>query len=440
MKKVHSRTWSLGKSLLTLSAAVSVPAMAQESEGVLEEVVVTAEFREATLQDTQISISAFNEEAIADRGISNALDLGQFAPNVNAQPYVGGKTGVSFNIRGIGNAETLISFDPAVSVYLDGVLISKNVGALLDVLELERIEILRGPQGTLYGRNTMGGAVNYITRKPVNEFEASLKANLGDYNQQDFRGMLNVPLLGSDGGGELNLRLSAASIQRDGLQDNVFVSAAQKELGTKDREVYMGQLQWVPTDSISVMYTYDLTRIDEVPEAPWVTNVNTLTATGRNLAPFTRSGKTIVLTPFSSTVLGIADTEVDGQSLDIRWDLSDSMTLQSLTGYREMSNFSAADSDGSPLTVLTTRDIQSNDALSQEFRLFGTAGRVDYSAGLFYMDEEGDVYQEQIVFGGSSGSHRRIQERGLGRIRTGYVCRDRSAGSHRGRPLHRGKP
>ena len=171
MKKVHSRTWSLGKSLLTLSAAVSVPAMAQESEGVLEEVVVTAEFREATLQDTQISISAFNEEAIADRGISNALDLGQFAPNVNAQPYVGGKTGVSFNIRGIGNAETLISFDPAVSVYLDGVLISKNVGALLDVLELERIEILRGPQGTLYGRNTMGGAVNYITRKPVNEFE-----------------------------------------------------------------------------------------------------------------------------------------------------------------------------------------------------------------------------------------------------------------------------
>ena len=95
---------------------------------------------------------------------------------------------------------------------------------------------------------------------------------------------------------------------------------------------------------------------------------------------------------------------MDGQALDIRWDLSDSMTLQSLTGYREMSNFSAADSDGSPLTVLTTRDVQSNDALSQEFRLFGTAGRVDYSAGLFYMDEEGDVYQEQIVFGGSSGA------------------------------------
>ena len=132
----------------------------------------------------QISISAFDEEAIADRGISNALDLGQFAPNVNAQPYVGGKTGVSFNIRGIGNAETLISFDPAVSVYLDGVLISKNVGALLDVLELERVEILRGPQGTLYGRNTMGGAVNYITRKPVNEFEASSESQPGDYDQR----------------------------------------------------------------------------------------------------------------------------------------------------------------------------------------------------------------------------------------------------------------
>ena len=103
--------------------------------------------------------------------------------------------------------------------------------------------------------------------------------------------MLNVPLLGSDGGGELNLRLSAASIQRDGLQDNVFASATQKELGTKDREVYMGQLQWVPNDSLSVMYTYDLTRIDEIPEAPWVTNANPASATGRNLAPYDGRGR-----------------------------------------------------------------------------------------------------------------------------------------------------
>ena len=420
MKTVHSRTWSLGKSLLTLSAAVSVPAMAQEREGVLEEVVVTAEFREATLQDTQISISAFNEEAIADRGISNALDLGQFAPNVNAQPYVGGKTGVSFNIRGIGNAETLISFDPAVSVYLDGVLISKNVGALLDVLELERIEILRGPQGTLYGRNTMGGAVNYITRKPVNEFEASLKANLGDYNQQDFRGMLNVPLLGSNGGGELNLRLSAASIQRDGLQDNVFASATQKELGTKDREVYMGQLQWVPNDSLSVMYTYDATRIDEIPEAPWVTNVNTATATGRNLAPY-NVGEDDRPDTIQLNGIGIADTEVDGQSLDIRWDLSDSMTLQSLTGYREMSNYSAADSDGSP------PDGPFDTGYPVErCALAGVSPvRHRWTPGLFRRSFLHGRGRRRLPGANRvrriERSHRRIQERSLGRIRTGYV-------------------
>jgi iron complex outermembrane receptor protein len=165
----------------------------------------------------------------------------------------------------------------------------------------------------------------------------------------------------------------------------------------------MGQLQWLPTDSFSVLYTYDATRIDEIPEAPWVTNANPASATGRNLAPYDQSEDD---RPDNIQIngIGIAETEVDGQSLDIRWELADSATLQSLTGYREMSNNSVADSDGSPLTVLSTRDIQSNEALSQEFRLFGTSGRLDYSAGAFYMDEEGDVYQEQIVFGGSSGA------------------------------------
>ena len=170
---------------------------------------------------------------------------------MNAQPLAGGKTGVSFNIRGIGNAETLISFDPAVSVYLDGVLIAKNAGALLDVLELERIEVLRGPQGTLYGRNTMGGAVNYVTHKPVNELEGSLKATLGDYGQQDFRGMLNVPLLGADRRRRAEFaRIRRVTPKRDGIQDNVFAARRRRNLGTKDRDVYMGQLQWRPSDSI----------------------------------------------------------------------------------------------------------------------------------------------------------------------------------------------
>lgn len=409
MKTIHSNIQLLGQSLLALSAATSASAMAQRESIVLEEVVVTAEHRESTLQETEISMSAFDAKAITERGISNSLDLGQSAPNVNVQPYVGGKTGVSFNIRGIGNAETLISFDPAVSVYLDGVLIAKNTGALLDVLELERIEILRGPQGTLYGRNTMGGAVNFITLKPVDEFEGSLEATLGNYDQRDLRGMLNLPLLDADSAvGELNARVSAATLNRDGLQDNVFANASQDELGTTDRQVVMSQLQWRPVDALSVLYTYDRTRIDEIPEAPWVTNANLGTFFGGLLAPYVVD-KNNRPDDIALNHVGIAETEVDGHALNIEWDLADNLSLQSLTGYREMFNFSQADSDGAPIgatfptppipPALSTRDVQENESFSQEVRLIGSAGRTEYSMGLFYMDEQGDVFNETTAAG-----------------------------------------
>lgn len=125
------------RSLLAVAVAMTALPVAAQQQRTLEEIVVTAEHREASLQETQISLSAFSAAAIAEMGISNGLDMGQYVPNLNAQAFVGGRTGVSYNIRGIGNAETLITFDPAVSVYIDGVLIAKNTGSLLDVLELE---------------------------------------------------------------------------------------------------------------------------------------------------------------------------------------------------------------------------------------------------------------------------------------------------------------
>ena len=219
--------------------------------------------------------------------------------------------------------------------------------------------------------------------------------------------MLNVPLLGADSAaGELNVRLSAATLNRDGLQDNIFASAPQSELGTRDRDVYMGQLQWRAWRLVLCLYTYDRTRIDEIPESPWLTNVNPADRRYRQEpGALRRIDEDDRPDTIQLNGAGIADTEVDGHALDIRWDLTDSMTLQSLTGYREMFNFSAADSDGSPLHGSSTRDVQSNEALSQEVSsVWHRLDRVDYSAGLFYMDEEGDVYQEQIAFGGSSGA------------------------------------
>lgn len=395
------------RSVVAMAVAITLPAAAQQ-RGVLEEIVVTAEHREASLQETTISLSAFSADAIAELGISNGLDIGQHVPNLNAQPYVGGRTGISYNIRGIGESEVLASFDPAVSVYLDGVLIAKNVGSLLDVLELERIEVLRGPQGTLYGRNTMGGAVNYITKKPSEEFEGRVKVTLGNYDQRDIRAMINVPLLGDDSGlGVLNLRASAASLNRDGIQDNQpsFLGASpEKELGTKDRDVAMLQLEWRPADTLSANYTYDRTRIDEKPETPSIVTVNPQglpVIFGIDLSPFEEEEND---RPRNVTVNDphTAETEVDGHALNLSWDVGENLTFQSLTGYREMRNLGYADADGSPFSLIFTRDKQGFDSFSQEFRFVGATmnNRLDYSVGLYYFDEEGELYSQTDVFGG----------------------------------------
>ncbi len=389
------------KPLLTVAVAASLPALAQQTR-VLEEIVVTAEHREASLQETQISLAVFSEANIAELGISSGLDIGEYVPNLNAQEYVGGRSGLSFNIRGVGNAETLVTFDPAVSVYVDGVLIPKNTGGLMDVLELERIEVLRGPQGTLYGRNTMGGAVNYVTKKPSNELGGRLSATVGRFNQRDLRGSLNIPLLGPDSAiGELNTRVALASIQRDGILDNVAPNAPQKELGTKDREMAMLQLMWAPTDTFTANYTYDRMRVDEVPDTMFVTGVNMAASAGPILAPYVVAGERRRPGRIEANHEHETITDVDGHGLTMVWDFSDNASLHSITGYRKMENFGVGDSDGAPAPVLRSRDLQEVESLSQEFRLIGTAmeDRLDYSLGLFYYEEEGDVFNETRIFG-----------------------------------------
>lgn len=403
MCKPKERIYPITKPILVAACAVAVPALAQERSVVLEEIVVTAEHREASLQETRISLAAFSEAAIAELGISNGLDIGEYVPNLNAQEYVGGRAGVSFNIRGVGNAETLVTFDPAVSVYVDGVLIPKNTGALMDALELERIEVLRGPQGTLYGRNTMGGAVNYVTKKPTDVLEGRISTTVGKFNQRDLRGMLNVPILGADSAvGELNARVSLASIQRDGTQKNMLPNAVDKELGTKDREVATIQLLWRPIDNLTVNYSYDYMDVDEVPETSWTTGINPNSSAGPLLAPYAETRESRRPSRIMADAENVNDTEVQGHGLTVTWDLSENMSLYSISGFRKMENLGIAENDGSPLPVLRSRDLQEFESWSQEFRLIGNTmnDRLSYALGLFYFEEEGDVFNETRVFGG----------------------------------------
>lgn len=381
----------------------AVPVSAQsanEKPKLLEEVIVTAEHRQASLQDTQISLTAFSEAKIKELGISNASDIGQYTPNVTVSQQLGGRNGFAVNIRGVRSGETLVSFDPAVGVYMDGVLIAKNAGALLDVADPERIEVLRGPQGTLYGRNTIGGAINVVTRKPADEFEGSLSATIGNYGQEDIKGMLNIPLLSPGSAvGALKLRVSAASLNRDGFYDNDFDGALQDEIQNKNRDVGLAHLQWEPTDWASARYSYDRTEIDESSMPAFVTFVDPDHPTGSDLEPFrAERGKRPSSISLDGPMLGESTSE--GHALNLTFDLNDQMSLHSISSLRETEIAGAGDADGAPILRIHTSDNSELDVLTQELRLVGSAfdAKLDFVVGAYYYDEEGEQRNRINVF------------------------------------------
>lgn len=398
--------YSRSKLLIAMSiAAAGVPTWAQTQSvrggPLLEEVIVTAEHREVSLQDTQISMSALSSDDIQELGISSGADITHIVPNVTVTELSSGRSGYAVNMRGIGQNESLLTFDPAIGLYIDDVLIPKSTGSMMDVLDMERMEVLRGPQGTLYGRNTMGGTLNIVTRRPSNELGGSLKLTLGKYDQRDLRGNLNIPLLGADSAlGELNMKISAATLNRDGLLKNTYENALQSEFATRDRNVGRLQLLWLPSDRMEVMYSYDITRIDEIPDLLIPTIANPDRTAGPMVEPYLESPserpRNVQIGDYT-----FAKTDAEGHSLHVSYDLSDSVTVKSITAHRTMENTSAADSDGTPLEITGTEDDQSYDFFSQEFRLLGSAfdARLDYAMGLFYMDESGDVDAGTRIYG-----------------------------------------
>src|SRR5262245_18255128 len=171
-------------------------AAAQDSEGGLEEVVVSAQFREQRLQNTPIAISAFTAENLETRGIVSVTELDAFVPNAVIQPLGAGwgATMAAF-IRGVGLGDNILSFEPGVPIYVDDVYIGRPQGAIFDLLDLERVEVLRGPQGTLFGKNAIGGTVRLISKKPSGDGTGSVSLALGKYNRLNARGSMDVSLL-----------------------------------------------------------------------------------------------------------------------------------------------------------------------------------------------------------------------------------------------------
>ena len=200
--------------LLGAAIAATIPCTALAQSASIEEIIVTAQKREERLQDVPIAISAVTVEQIEARGIDNVLDLRTLAPNLMVSKYPNSNVVSQIAIRGGVTVNAAMYWEPSTAMYLDGVYLGKAVGSVFEVVDIERIEVLRGPQGTLYGRNTMAGAVNLITRKPSGEFGGTASFEVGDYGHHVEKVTFDMPKMGI-----ARMSFGARSENRDGLVD-----------------------------------------------------------------------------------------------------------------------------------------------------------------------------------------------------------------------------
>lgn len=402
-------------SLAALAALVATPAfaqdVAQEQDDGIGAIVVTAQKRSENVQDVPIAISAVGSQYLESRGVDSIDKLGTVAPNVKIERAPGSKTISQIAIRGSVTINPAITWEPAVGLYLDGVYIAKAQGSIFDVADLERVEVLRGPQGTLYGRNALAGAVNLVTKKPSGEAGGSAEVTYGSFNEWKFKGILDLPQMGI-----FSAKVSGQYRRRDGLIDLIPNQPSGRDrTDSINAGSFMVQLRAELSDSVTADYTYDYTKADQTPPFSQLLRVN------RNRDPrdifdpasvgYAYGGAYFPLNRYTSAAR-VSTASIDapayeksrsyGHALTIAAELGNA-TLKSITAYRNMDWADGLDLDGSPLPVAYTQRITSYDAFSQELQLTGQAlnDRLNYVLGGFYFSETAETLNPQTYFGGS---------------------------------------
>ncbi|MYF11188.1 MAG: TonB-dependent receptor [Gammaproteobacteria bacterium] len=393
---------------LLLLPAISTQAQAQgepDAElATIEEVIVTARKRQESLQETPISITAFSEADLEQANMIDLRDIGKFTPGMSFTSYgMGSAEAGAIFLRGIGQSDHMVTTDPGVGLYIDGVYMGRNQGAALDLLDLERVEVLRGPQGTLFGKNTIGGAVNVVSRKPSGEPGGHVGATFGEDGRINLEASAEFGL--SDG---LAFRAGILSRNRDGVGEQVFTG---DELGDEDSLSGRAQLYWSGANSeLSVVLDAGKARQGAVPHsfyefADWMVAffgaAPCFTSAGSGQYAPCASGADA--DPFDSYSLDDLDTEQDlfGVSATWQWDLSETLTLKSITAYRDMEYVGNLEFDGAPQVVVHYLETGASDQFSQEIQLLGEneAGTVNWIAGLYYFTEDGHNLQNDNQFG-----------------------------------------
>ena len=334
-----------------------------------EEIVVTARRRVESLQDVPIAVTAYSGEQLESQGAVDITDISDTTPNVTLETSRGTNTTLTAFIRGVGQQDPVAGFEAGVGIYLDDVYFNRPQAAVLDIYDVERIEVLRGPQGTLYGRNTIGGAIKYVTRRLPDRTTANLRANLGTYHQADLVASVSTPL--AEG---LRIGGAIARLGREGFGDNLLTG---KSNYNKDIFAARGTIEFEPTEAFSIRVSGDYT--DDQSSA----------RNGHRLIPGLVTG-TPVLDDVYDTRAGLISPEQQvrayGGAVHAELRLSDALTLKNITAYRKDKSFAPIDFDSLPAADVDVPAIYKNHQFSNELQLAYEGGRLQGIAGLYYLN------------------------------------------------------
>lgn len=403
-----------------LLAAGSAPAFSQaaDTSGTLEEVVVSARFHEEKLQQTPIAITAVTAEDIAVRGFTSAADIAYTVPNASFRPaqQAYGNTMTAY-IRGIGQNDFNFAFEPGVGVYVDDVYYPTVMGTQFDLMDLERVEVLRGPQGTLFGRGSIGGAVRYVSKQPKGDDTGFIEGTYGSYNRLDLRAGYDLKLADN-----LFLRVTGVSKRANGYQDRIDFACAfpgqsgslpaqsrnRNEnckvgtLGGTDVSGARAQLRFVANDALEFGLAIDYQNDNSEARPDTMTQIVPTNGSAWDNLMFSKYGvhydarflppnPFVTYATFTDPYSGLSfppktALEQKGVSATATWRISDAVQSKTIVAYRKWDGTFATDQDGSPLGYSVVNGVQDFDYRTVEEQVSGTLldQRLDWTAGVFY--------------------------------------------------------
>ncbi|HEY8616345.1 TonB-dependent receptor [Phenylobacterium sp.] len=375
-------------------SAHQAQAQAPASAGAeVEAVIVTAQKREQNLQDVPIVVTVVSGQQLQDAGVRDVKDLQVLTPGLSVTSSTGGAQ-TSIRIRGVGTIGDNPGLESSVGTVIDGVYRARSGVAFNDLGELERIEVLKGPQGTVFGKNTSAGVINVITKAPEFDFSAAAELSAGNYDHRSASVSVTGPISETVAG-----RLFAARRVRDGFYhvSNGAGPSTQDRNDDQDVSTVRGQLLWLPTDTVSLRFLADWTKRDE----HCCLNVTTLVGpTGAIIDALSADAGTLrPADPFRRLAYANRESnqkiEDRGVSLQADWELNDEVTLTSITAWRDWDNRQANDIDFSSADIWYRPDdgrtFAKFETFSQEVRLAGSSGPIDWLVGGFYSDEQLDT-------------------------------------------------